>query len=742
MRWPSWIAAAPSLVAEALVPVADPLPHWLRPGPVVDPAALASALSRALLPPLEDRAPPAWLRADQRLSFARALAAVRQHGGALLADSVGSGKSFIALAVALALRPEHPVTVLAPAALREQWQRVSERVGARVVLHSHELLSRGRLPPDTRGILVIDESHRFRTPSTRRYETLAPWCVGRRGLLLSATPVVNRMEDLAHQLLLLLRNDVLAWVGIPRLTELAIQRAPAALTNLVITGEDRTAALPAAVSRDLRVMEPGGGEGEALRHGLEALTLSQAPAVASLLRGTLLVELASSPAAIAEALRRYRGLLLHARDAAVCGRRYTRETIRRILGTEPDQLVLWELFDSGIASSDLALDDLAKVEGLEVMARRWAASGDAKLATLSSLLDEKPTLVFSHAIATIDQLRRRLGPQVAWCTGQESGVDALRLPREVVLDWFRQPGGNENGRPSLLLATDVASEGLDLPLIQRVVHYDLPWTAVRLEQRSGRALRLSSAAARVEVVRLLPPHELERALHREQIVARKSRLPERIGLGASPDAPWRLSARQAARWERIAPLEGVAAVEGAIAGVVAGFRIVLENGGEHHVVLARRETVWSADIGTIFRLLEEVGEGAAERGPSPAAIRRLLRSLAVQVRAALRTVQGSRLATDSPSDPRRQVIRRLLALARDAARQRNQERLALVERGLALLRRGHTAGESRMVAAWRELTSDTLLARLQDLPAAEQRAEVTKVELIGILVVEAACESR
>jgi hypothetical protein len=550
------------------------------------------------------------------------------------------------------------------------------------------------------------------------------------------------MEDLAHQLLLLVRNDVLAWAGVPRLTELAADRAPAALAHLVITGEDRTAALPAAVSRDVRVMEPGGGEGEALRHGLEALTLSPAPAVASLLRGTLLVELASSPAAIAEALRRYRGLLLHARDAAVRGRRHTRETIRRILGPEPDQLVLWELFDSGGEAGDLALDDLEKVEGLEVMARRWAANGDAKLARLRNLLDEKPTLVFSHAIATIDQLRRRLGPRVAWCTGQESGVDALRLPREVVLEWFRQPGGNEPGRPSLLLATDVASEGLDLPLIQRVVHYDLPWTAVRLEQRSGRALRLSSAAARVEVVRLLPPLELERALRREQIVARKSRLPERIGLGASPDAPWRLSARLAARWEQVPATEGVSAIPGVHPAAVAGFRIVLADGNEHRVVLACGEAGWSGEIGMVFRVLDTVSQRDPASAPSRTTLRRLLRSLAVQVRAALRTVQGTRLATDSPSDPRRQVIRRLLALAREAARHRNQERLALVERGLALLRRGHTAGESRMVAAWRELASDTLLARLRALPAAERRAEVTKVELIGILVVEAPCKSR
>jgi len=717
------------------------LPHWLRPGPVVAPAPLAAALSRALLPPVANAAPPPWLRADQRLSFARALAAVERHSGALLADGVGSGKSFIALAVAMATRPGQPVLVLAPAGLFEQWRRAARRVGAEVVLHSHELLSRGRLPPDLRGIVVVDESHRFRTPTTRRYETLTPWCMGRRGLLLSATPVVNRIDDVAHQLLLFIRNDALAWAGIPRLTELGVQTAPAALAHLVITGEDRSTALPAAASREVRVSEPAGGEGEALRHGVEALTLSRSPAVASLLRGRLLVELASSPAAIAEAFARYRGLLLHARDAGATGCQVTRETIRRMVGPEPDQLVFWELLDSGMDAGELALDDLGMVQELEMTARRWAANGDAKLTALRGVLDEKPTLVFSHAIATVNHLRRTLGPRVAWCTGQESGLDAMRAPREVVLDWFRQRQAN-GAAPKLLLATDVASEGLDLPLIQRVVHYDLPWTAVRLEQRSGRALRLGSEVPLVEVIRLLPPLGLELALRREQILERKSVLPGRIGLGPSPDAPWRLRARLAARWAGTAPCEGVAAVQGETAGAVAGFRIVLSDGTEHRVVLAHGEKGWSGKMGPLFRLLESVTEGGTACAPSATTIKRLLRSIAVQVRAALRTVQGARLTPDSPADPRRPAIRRLLVLAREAARRRDQERLAIVERGLALLRRGHTAGEVRLVAEWRQLPSDLLLARLRALPTAERGAEVTKVELIGLLVVEAPREGR
>jgi hypothetical protein len=48
-----------------------------------------------------------------------------------------------------------------------------------------------------------------------------------------------------------------------------------------------------------------------------------------------------------------------------------------------------------------------------------------------------------------------------------------------------------NSRSSLLIATDAASEGLNLHARCRlVIHFELPWTPMRLEQRAGRVDRL------------------------------------------------------------------------------------------------------------------------------------------------------------------------------------------------------------------------------------------------------------
>jgi hypothetical protein len=744
-RWPSWVRRAPSLVAEALAPVRDPLAAWLRPGPPVEPRAVASALAHALLPAVAREEPPPWLRPDQVLSFRRALAAVRRHGGALLADPVGTGKTYIALAVARAQGAAEPVRVLAPASLRHQWREAAARIGVAISFHSHESLSRGRPPPAGPGAVVIDESHRFRNPATRRYATLAPWCVGRRGLLVSATPAVNRLEDVAHQLLLFVRDDALGWSGVASLRRGLAGRGEA-LAHLIVTGEDRSGLLPARRERLVRTAERRGTWFERLRTGVSALHLSRDRQVAGLVRVVLLSALASSPAALAEALARYRALLRHARDALDAGRSVSRDAIRRMVGPEIEQLVLWPLVAAAEEPVELELRDLERVPELEALAREWSAAPDAKIRALGACLaDGRPTLVFTTLTATVRHIRRQLGRRgVAWCTGCAAGLDGIAVPREAVLDWFRRPALPGDGllpRPSVLVATDVAAEGLDLPLVERVVHYDLPWTAVRLDQRSGRAFRLGARHALVEVVTFRPAAPLEAALRRQVILETKAGLPAELGLGSDAAAPWRERARIAARWQDRHAVQGTACVAGEEPGVVAGFRIRGSDGGSLEVVAARTAAGWTRDPATIGRLLEAAA-GPTDAAPVPAAaVRSALRGLASLARPALQSAHGAGLGARHATPAIHRARRRLLGLARRAARRRDGATLELLERGLAPLRRGRTAGETRLAESWAAVPEEELMAALAALPAERTPAPVA-VEVIGILLVERAAGPR
>src|SRR6476661_9272625 len=95
-RWPASWPPAPRIVAESLAPVTDPLRTMLAPGPPAPPAEVARALARSLLPDESTLPPPPWLLPGQTRSFRRVLAALERYGGALLADPVGSGKTYVA----------------------------------------------------------------------------------------------------------------------------------------------------------------------------------------------------------------------------------------------------------------------------------------------------------------------------------------------------------------------------------------------------------------------------------------------------------------------------------------------------------------------------------------------------------------------------------------------------------------------------------------------------------------------
>ncbi|MEZ4455385.1 MAG: DEAD/DEAH box helicase [Gemmatimonadales bacterium] len=513
--------------------MAVPSVFRFEPPPVgVGPAEMLATIERLRRPPEADVPPPAWLRPEQRLPFRRLVAALEAWSTALLASPVGAGKTWVSLGAASRFRGGRPVEVIGPAVLRAQWLRTAEAAGVPIRFTSHEAVSRGAFAfGDGSAPVIVDESHRFRNPAAARHRLLKPGLNGRPVILVSATPVVNRAEDLLAQFSLRLGDDALLPGGYPSLAGAVLRGEAAALDRLVITAPVPTD-IPAVRSREVRwARAPDPAE---LVTAITALRLSRDPATAGLIRSSLLWAAASSPAALGASLDRYCRLLRHGGAARRGGHRPNRAAIRRITGAMADQLLFWELLPAEVDPADLALGDLRPALALRRRARRLAAGSDAKFAALADLVaDRRPTLVFAGPLATVHYLRRRLGTGgVCWLTGSTAGWNGARVGRAAVLRAF----GPERGDPGvptpwLLLASDVAAEGLDLQRVERVVHYDLPWTAVRLAQRTGRAVRLGSVNAAVEVVRFEPPTAIEAEIRLVELLQRKAGLPHRLGLG-------------------------------------------------------------------------------------------------------------------------------------------------------------------------------------------------------------------
>jgi hypothetical protein len=90
-----------------------------------------------------------------------------------------------------------------------------------------------------------------------------------------------------------------------------------------------------------------------------------------------------------------------------------------------------------------------------------------------------------------------------WENGSHRGAE-----RDEVQELVRE------GRLGLLVATDAASEGLNLQRLSTLINIDLPWNPARLEQRKGRIDRIGQMAGSIEVLNLRYRGSVEDDVHK------------------------------------------------------------------------------------------------------------------------------------------------------------------------------------------------------------------------------------
>ena len=242
------------------------------------------------------------LQPHQTDAAARIRVALRQLGGALLADDVGTGKTFVALAVA---RDYERVHVIAPAAILPMWREALRRTGTvNVTVHSlHRASHRADALPfesaEGKVLVIVDEAHHLRTPGTLRYARVSEFVVGHHVLLISATPVHNSKRELRSLFALFLgsRADLL---DEETLEQLVVRRQ----RHLIDAGR-----LPEVVQRTPLALPVDNDTLQAILSLPDPLPARGGSAAGALIRLGLLRAWCSSDAALAHSirLRRLRG---------------------------------------------------------------------------------------------------------------------------------------------------------------------------------------------------------------------------------------------------------------------------------------------------------------------------------------------------------------------------------------------------------------------------------------------------
>lgn len=164
-----------------------------------------------------------------------------KHNGLFLADVVGLGKTMIATMIAKryieANGKNTSILVIYPPALEDNWKQTFRLFG---IERKAQFITNGSLHKVLNGenqykekeefdLIIVDEAHGFRSDQSGKYDELQKICksactnVGllrslqKKVMLLSATPLNNRPQDLLNQLLLFQNSQSCTIDGIPNL---------------------------------------------------------------------------------------------------------------------------------------------------------------------------------------------------------------------------------------------------------------------------------------------------------------------------------------------------------------------------------------------------------------------------------------------------------------------------------------------------------------------------------------------
>ena len=402
----------------------------------------------------------------------------RMRGRAILADEVGLGKTIEAALVLSELRARglaRQSLVIAPAGLVGQWQEELDRKFALpsvvVTGTSTEALDSGAADDGGRPVVlaslaaarrdplrsalvdrewdavVLDEAHRVRNPRSASGR-LARALRARYLLLLTATPVENRLDDL-FQLVSLVSPGLLGTAA-----EFRRQHGGSTGSAASVTGGAAVRNVERLQARTREVM---------VRHRRSEVALILPQRLAETVKVHLPESEAQLYGDVAERIR-------------VEGR-----------GAAPSRLMSLRSLARLAGSSTAALaPGLARAGWNDLAARARAITRSRKEEVLVERVGRhlehgEKVIVFTAFRPTLEQLATNL---------EATGVEVARyhgsLPRAAKDAAVRR---FENDVP-VLVSTEAAGEGRNLQFCHAMVNMDLPWNPMQIEQRIGRLHRI------------------------------------------------------------------------------------------------------------------------------------------------------------------------------------------------------------------------------------------------------------
>ncbi len=138
-------------------------------------------------------------------------------------------------------------------------------------------------------------------------------------------------------------------------------------------------------------------------------------------------------------------------------------------------------------------------------------SNDSKFEKLIDFFEKscgEKVIIFSFYRKTLVYLERRL---------KSRGIKSVVIHGGVENEerWKRLDQFKNDLSTSVLLSSEVGSEGIDLQFCRTLVNYDLPWNPMRVEQRIGRIDRVGQNATKLSIVNFKVEGTIEERLYKK-----------------------------------------------------------------------------------------------------------------------------------------------------------------------------------------------------------------------------------
>jgi len=549
-------------------------------------AAALKDLTRVALPDIGNFAPLQYQLQDATSIVNHYLLQPRQKRGFLLAHEVGLGKTLIAgMSVKTLLHTGLVEKVLAvvPLSTQRQWRDemklrldmdfdivTSDKMKRsdywrrhRCFLISYDLLRQYHhnnsfdfIPADW-DFVILDESHFVRNRHTKRWKAIAA-LKSRFTLLMTATPMHNTIEDLLNQMVLFVPGTVLE------------RATPKALSHI-----DRRKLFQAYLHRRLqrrelkdivpkRKVEPPqlitlSDEERRIYDRLKSflaresayyrLISRSAEHIIPFIKQIYLEQFVSSKAAFVRAMEGLEerikqglktgvleynfGLLRKESQDALVDEMvaFVQDQWQSGAGIELSEdeqgntvisILLDNIMKGELQNDIFIIDELLK--GSKPIPQFAKETATVVLVKSLNPSPERKVVLFVGFIATGEVLKEALeqeGIKADFFHGDLSDAE-----RERMLDRFRKMEGDD--RIDVLVATDAAYVGLNLQVANFVIHHDLSWNPMVVEQRIGRVHRIGQ---RREVVSysLLARDTIDKRKH-EVLVSKLEEIATHFGL--------------------------------------------------------------------------------------------------------------------------------------------------------------------------------------------------------------------